>query len=252
VLVVMALAKPLRRLWWVAAVPVFAALALAQAFVSPYLIPGQHRLHDPRLLAQAERYAARDGLGRVKVEVQVVHQSLAQPNAEAAGLGPSRRVILWDTLFEPGFTEREREAVIAHELGHLERAHILKLVGWEALFGLPIAALIAFATRRRGGMYNPAAVPIAIFVFVLLQFLALPLTNIVHRRYEAEADWIALQTTHDPAGQTQLMRQLATASLADPAPPSWEYVLLEDHPKFMQRIGMADASRRALTASAAR
>jgi STE24 endopeptidase len=241
VLIVMALARPLRRWWWVAAAPVFVALAFAQAFVSPYLLPRQSPLRDPALLHQAEAYARRDGLGHVNIEVEQVSQSTDQPNAESAGLGPSRRVILWDTLFQPGFTASERDAVVAHELGHLERGHILKDLGWYAILALPTTMLIALATRRRGGMHNPAAVPVAIFVLVLLQVISMPFRNIIHRRYEAEADWIALQTIHDPAAQRDLMESLTRASLEDPSPPTWDYVLLQDHPTLAQRIATANA-----------
>jgi STE24 endopeptidase len=222
-------------------VPVFTALTLLQTFLSPFLIPGRHALRSPTLLQAAARFAAYDGLGHVRVEVQDVHRETAQPNAEAAGIGPTRRVILWDTIFQPRFGEREREAVVAHELGHLARHHALKALGWYALLALPLALAVALATRGRGGMYEPAAVPVAIFVLAVGQFFALPLRAAAQRRYEAEADWIALQTTRDPAAQRHLMADLSLASLTDPAPPWWEHVLLDDHPTIMQRIAMAQA-----------
>jgi STE24 endopeptidase len=134
--------------------------------------------------------------------------------------------------------------VSAHELGHLAHHHPLKRVGWLALFLIPAAALIALATRRRGGLARPEAVPIALFVFVVLQLLTLPLWNIVSRHDEAEADWSALQATHDPAGAQALFRHLATTSLADPNPSSWTYVLYGDHPTIVQRLAMVEAWQR--------
>ena len=53
-----------------------------------------------------------------------------------SGFGPSRRVVLWDTLLD-GRSPRARSVVIAHELGHVERDHILKSIGWFALFAFP-------------------------------------------------------------------------------------------------------------------
>lgn len=241
VALVMALAGPLRRLWWVAAVPAFCSLALVQAFLAPYLIPSTHPLTGPGLAADADRYARVLGLGHVAVRVQRVHRFTSQPNAESAGFDGSRSVILWDTLFVHGFTTPDREVILGHELGHLARDHILKDVGWYAIFSLPIALVVALATRRRGGLYEPAAVPVALFAFVALQFAALPLRNVVQRRYESEADYVALQVTHNPPAQRDVMRRLALASLADPRPPAWDYVLLQDHPSFVQRVGMADA-----------
>jgi len=241
ILIVMALARPLRRLWWVAAVPVFAALALLQAFVSPYLIPATHHLDDPALLAQARTLEAKDGLSGVRIDVQAVHGATTQPNAEAAGFGSTRRVVLWDTLFDSRFTTRERAAVIAHELGHHERNHIPRSVLWYALLGIPVVLAVALATRRRGGMYEPRAVPVALFVYALVQFAAIPLHTAVVRNYEREADWISLQTTRDPQTSRALFRELAVAAHADPSPPTWAYLLFSDHPTISERLAMVDA-----------
>jgi STE24 endopeptidase len=239
--IVMGLAGLLRRLWWVAAVPVFASLALLQAFASPYLLGDTHTLSDPTLSARAAALARDDGLRMIPVDVEAVHGATTQPNAEAVGIGPTRRIVLWDTLLNGRFTQREVVAVLAHELGHLKRDHILKEVGWYALFSLVIAVAVALATRRRGGMYEARAIPVALFVYVALQFVATPVHNVISRRYEQEADWISLQTTRDPAAERSMFRRLAVLAQADPSPPTWAYVLFADHPTMAQRLAMVDA-----------
>jgi Zn-dependent protease with chaperone function len=150
-------------------------------------------------------------------------------------------VILWDTLLDGRFDRDEVRTVLAHELGHLAHRHTLKAVGWLALFLLPVTGLIAVATRRRGGLARPEAVPLALLVLVGMSVLAQPLQNVVSRRLEAEADWAALQATRDPVAARSLFRDLATTSLSDPDPPAWLYVLDESHPTLMQRIAMAEA-----------
>ena len=137
--------------------------------------------------------------------------------------------------------------VTAHELGHIAHHHILKRVGWLMLFLLPAAALVALFTKPRGGLARPEAVPVALFVFVLLQLLTTPLMNIVSRREEAEADWSALKATRDPTAARSLFRELAKTSLANPDPPTWSYVLFADHPTIVQRIAMVDAWQSART-----
>jgi STE24 endopeptidase len=104
-----------------------------------------------------------------------------------------------------------------------------------------MAFVIALATRGRGGMYEPRAVPVAILVAVAAQIAIGPLQNVVTRRIEAEADWVALETTRDPAAARKSFEDLATTSLSDPRPPSLFYVLDENHPTIMQRIAMVDA-----------
>jgi STE24 endopeptidase len=183
-------------------------------------------------------------LPEIPIKVQRVKKFTTAPNAEAVGLGPSRRVILWDTLLQRPFEPKEVRFVLAHELGHHSRNHIWKGFGWYALFAVPIAFVIATGTRRRGGMYEPRAVPLALLIAVVAQVAITPAQGVVTRRYEAEADWVALQTTRDPAAGREAFVDLARTSLADPQPPRWTYVLGETHPTIMRRIGMTEAWQR--------
>jgi STE24 endopeptidase len=247
--IVMGLARRLPRLWWAAAAPVFIGLALLFAFVNPYLL-STHRLDDPQLRAASLRLERIEHVRHIPVVVEDVHDITSLPNAEATGLGPSRRVVLWDTLVRD-FTPREVTVVIAHELGHLARNHIWKSIGWYALLAFPGAFLIARTTRRRGGMGRPEAVPLSLLVLVALSLLSLPVQNAVSRHMEAEADWASLQATHDPAGATALFRRFVPTTLSEPNPSSFEYVLLESHPTIMQRIAMAQAWRSRYAASEA-
>jgi STE24 endopeptidase len=68
-----------------------------------------------------------------------------------------------------------------------------------------------------------------------------PLQNAFSRRLESEADWIALQTTHDPHAAIGLFRGFTRISLANPTPPGWENQLFGDHPSIIRRIEMAEA-----------
>ena len=242
-LIVMGLAGWLRTSWWIPGAATFVALGALFAFVSPYLLPDIHSLsvERPALARAAHRIAAAEHVADVPIRVERVSGETSAANAMAVGIGPSRRVVLWDTLLDGRFGSRQVEFVIAHEYGHQARRHIQKDIAWYALFALPGAYLIARLTRRRGGMANPAAVPLSLLVLVVLQLCALPLQNVITRRTEAEADWMALRTTHDPAADRRLMQSFTRTSYADPDPPSWAYLLLENHPTIMQRIALANA-----------
>ena len=98
--------------------------------------------------------------------------------------------------------------MLAHELGHHSRNHLPEGIAWYALFALPGAWLIAVATRRRGGMANPEAVPLSLLVLVVLNLISPPVYNVISRRLEEEADWMALETTRDPDSAAGLFRQL--------------------------------------------
>lgn len=241
ILIVVGFARLIGDWWWLPGGAAFVGLAALFAFVFPYLIPDQRALHDPVLSAKARAYERQLGLGSIPIRVQDVSGETTAPNAGAVGLGPTRRVILWSTLLRPSFSEQEQEVVIAHELGHHARKHILKSVGWYALFALPGAFVISRVTRRRGGMQNPEAVPLGLLALVVLSLLALPLENVITRHMEAEADWVALTLTRDPGDAEGLFKELTEATHSDPSPPTWSYVLIETHPTGLQRIEMVRA-----------
>ena len=244
-LVVMALARPLPRLWWVPGAAVFVGLALLLAFVSPYLLPDVHPLRPAGLAADAERLARAQKVEDTEVSVQRVRRFTDEPNAGALGIGPTRRVVLWDTLLDKRFSRPELRAVLAHEFAHVARDHILRDVAWFALFALPAALLIFAATRGRGGMARPEAVPVALFALVLLQLVASPLTSGASRQLEREADWEALKATGDPKGAIELFRDLGVSARQRPDPPGWIVTLSHSHPPLMERIRMAEAWRAA-------
>jgi STE24 endopeptidase len=239
--IVMGFARLLREHWWLAGAPAFIGLALLFAVVNPYLL-STDRLQSPQLRAAASRLERIEHVRHVPIVVESVHDITSLPNAEATGLGPSRRVVLWDTLVER-FTPREVTVVIAHELGHLQHNHIWKDVGWYALFAFPGTFLIARLTRRRGGMAEPVAVPLSLLLLVGLGLLAQPLQNTVSRHMEAEADWSALQATHDPVGAVALFRRFVPTTLSEPNASTFDYVMLENHPTIMQRLAMVEAWR---------
>jgi len=238
----MVLARRLGRRWWLVGGPAFVvlvggALVLTPLVLSPRLAP----LQDRRLAAQIEQMARQEGVGKVRVEVENASRRTTLPNAEAIGVGPTTRVVLWDTLLDGRFSRGEIRFISAHELGHVGRDHLWKGIGWFALFALPSAWLLASLTDRRGGIDRPSVVPFAVFVVVAIQLALQPAANVVSRRYEAEADWVALRTTRDPRAAESLFRKLSTTALDQPDPPPWVHVLLSTHPSLADRVAMARA-----------
>ena len=242
------LAARLGPRWWLAAAPALVGIAalfiLAQPLVVQPLFNRFEPLRDRALAARIESIASRMGVNVDDVLVADASRRTTTANAYVAGIGPTRRVVLYDTLLDGRFTEGEILAVSAHELAHVERRHLWKGIAWFALFAVPGVWLLAKITDRLGGLAQPRLVPLGLaFVFAYM-LLTQPLQNAVSRRYEAEADWLGIQATHDPAAFVGLERRFVTTSLADPDPPAWVTIWLGTHPTPMERIAMAESQQR--------
>jgi STE24 endopeptidase len=238
----MLLARRLGRRWWLVGAPALAVLGAATVLVQPLVLaPRLDPLRDRALAAEVRRLARIEGVGPLPVEVKRASERTTTPNAEVAGIGPTRRVVLWDTLLDGRFTRGEIRFVAAHELAHVGRWHLWKGLAWLALLAPPAVWIVAVVTRRRGGIAEPGAVPLAALAVVAVELALLPFVNQISRRYEAEADWVALEATRDPAAARGVFRRFVETSLAQPDPPAWSRAFLGTHPTLVERIAMADA-----------
>ena len=245
--VTLGLAAWLGRSWWLAGAPLFVLAGvlyfIAQPLVVQPLFNKFEPLDNPRLTTDIKELGAGEGVTVDKVLVADASRRTTTANAYVSGLGPTKRVVFYDTILDGRFSQPELESVAAHELGHVARSHIWKGLGWFALISIPGVFLVWWFTERRGGLPDPGLVPLAIAVALVYSILVMPFGNLVSRRYEAEADWIALTATDDPQSFIGLEKQLTITSLGDPDPPAWSNLLFGTHPTPMRRIGMAEAFR---------
>jgi STE24 endopeptidase len=87
-------------------------------------------------------------------------------------------------------------------------------------------------------------VPLAFLTITAAGVATAPLANAVSRRYEAEADWMGLTATRDPAAARGLFKGFVTTDLQNPDPPGWVQIFLGDHPTALVRVEQAEAWRR--------
>jgi STE24 endopeptidase len=238
------LAKRFTDNWWIGAAAALLLLGVLVQFAFPYVNRwGTDPISSPTLVAAVKQLEAREHAGHPTVRVETVSDQTTAANAYAVGIGPSSSVFIWDTMLDGRFTDREVRFVIGHELAHLARLHLWKGLAWGVLIGIPLLAAVGFVTGRRGGLLQPGNVPLALLVLTVLQLALTPFTNVVSRRYEAEADWVGLQGTQDPEGAKWLFKGFVRADRADPDPPRWAHVFLDDHPPLLTRVEQADAFR---------
>ncbi|HEV8687035.1 MAG TPA: M48 family metalloprotease [Gaiellaceae bacterium] len=241
-----ALARRVDRRWWLGAAPAFAALGVVVTLAQPLLTPRLAPLQRPRLVGEIQAVGREQGLDHVDVQVQRVHERTRQLNAEALGIGPTTRVILWDTTLR--LPPREIRFLAGHELGHVSRKHLWKGLAWFVLLVVPSTWLLARVVPLRG----PEEVPRAVLAGVAILFALTPFTNAISRRYEAEADWVGLETTRDPRAAKRFFVDLSAAGLRTPNPPRWSVIVFGSHPSLTDRIAMAEAWARSRRAAAPR
>ena len=165
-------------------------------------------------------------------------------NAAFTGIGKSKRIILGDTLVN-NFSEGEIEMVFAHEMGHYTKKHIVKLMTISTILtfaGLYLTAKLYEASLSYFGFENTsqiAALPLLFLFLSLYGLITTPISNILSRKYEWEADTFALETTKDRASFISAMEKLADQNLADKTPNKIIEFLFHSHPSIEKRIKFA-------------
>ena len=165
-------------------------------------------------------------------------------NAFFTGFGRSRRIVFFDTLLAR-LAPDEIEAVLAHELGHFKRRHVLKRMVWMAAVSLAFLALLA-QLMGASWFYEGLGVPPAQArpgVALILFFLALPVFTFVFgplaalysRKHEFEADAFAAQHA-SAASLAQALVKLYEDNAATLTPDPLHSAFYDSHPPAAVRI----------------
>ena len=121
------------RWWWAIVAVEFATLVYALTVLSPLLLEPVFQktepLRDRDLSAQVLELAERAGVEADDVVVNDASARTTAANAYVSGLGGSRHIVLYDTLLRD-FPRDQVRMVVAHELAHVERRHVLKAATW--------------------------------------------------------------------------------------------------------------------------
>jgi STE24 endopeptidase len=236
--------------WWIPGTVVVVGYGAVMSLLAPILIAP--RFNDFEKLPQSSdlRADVLELAERADVEVRDVYRVDASRrstalNAYVAGIGPTKRVVLYDTLID-GTTEPELESVVAHELGHVAHSDIPRGILFAALvtpLGLLLVRELSGAMARRGGAEpgSAAAVPALFLAIAVVSFVANVPANQLSREVEASADAFALRITKDPKGLVDLQVRLAEQNLSEVDPPGWSTALFGTHPSTLERIGSARA-----------
>jgi len=244
-----ALLRRFRQHWWIPAAAVVVAFAIGTVYLSPVVIDPLFNRFEPlprgQLRGEVLRLADRAGVEVGEVYRIDASRRTTAANAYVAGLGPTKRVVLYDTLLDD-FPPGQVRSVVAHELGHQANHDLPRGLLWIAIVA-PAGTLLVQRLAERiaahdGLSADPRAAGPALLPALALGLgvVSLALTcagNAVSRPVEQRADAFALELTGDPRAFIGLARNLARRNLAEPDPPRAHQVLFGTHPTTVQRIG---------------
>jgi STE24 endopeptidase len=235
--------------WWVVAATLYGGYLVLSAAVVPHVLVRLfykvEPLPDGPVRDAVLEAAGRAGLPKVQ-NVVVIRESAKSPRANAFvhGLGPTRRVVLYDTLVQ-AFHPREVAFTVAHEVGHLAHRDVPKWLALSLVAVFPKVFLLSLALDALGplggaaGAADVAGVPLILAFVVSFGFLTRPGPAWLHRRSERRADMFALQATGDGTAAASMFRRVCDLNLLDDAPPALVERFLYSHPAPQRRIRVA-------------
>ncbi|MEI6876557.1 MAG: M48 family metallopeptidase, partial [Spirochaetota bacterium] len=232
--------------WWIWAASFLSLVNISLSLLYPLLIAPLFNKFTPlpegSLAARIKELADRLGFRMAGIFVMDGSKRSRHSNAYFTGFGAAKRIVLYDTLVS-SMGEDEVLAVLAHEIGHEKKRHVLKmtlvsiilsfvgfkaldlLMGWPELYGA-----FGFATRSKEAI---------MLIFGLVAgpatFFLAPVFSAWSRRHEYEADRFAAEAvdgTHLGSALLRLNRENASNLWPHPLYSYWYY----SHPTLRERL----------------
>jgi len=202
-----------------------------------------HPLEDGELKTAIEDYAKSQRLKMRGVFKMDASKRSTKSNAFFTGFGKFRRIVLFDTLIDR-HTVDELVSVLAHEMGHYKKKHILKSI----LISVSTTGLVFFVLSlfiNTEGLFSAfkmqhTSIHASLFFFA---FLYAPINlvisifrNILSRRHEYEADAYAVSTYRRPESMISALKKLTVDNLSNLTPHPLKVFLAYRHPPVLERI----------------
>ena len=249
-----------RRWWfyfWLASIPIVVFLM----FIAPVVIAPLFNKFEPlaarqpMLVAQIERVVQRGGLEIPPDRMFEMNASekTTTLNAYVAGIGASKRVVVWDTTMRR-MNMGQILFVFGHEMGHYVLGHVYFLIGITSIMILCFLFIGYHAMHRAlarwgetweiRGVDDWASVPVLMLLLAVLSFASEPIMNSVGRSIEHSADIYGLEVIHSIVPDSsqvaaQAFQILGEVSLSNPNPSPFIKFWLYDHPSVSDRVRFA-------------
>ncbi|MGB9092978.1 MAG: M48 family metallopeptidase [Gallionella sp.] len=232
--------------WWLYVWGVWVVFNLLILFIYPsFIAPLFNKfspLQDETTKARIESLLRRCGFTAQGLFVMDGSKRSAHGNAYFTGFGKTKRIVFFDTLLER-LSINEVEAVLAHELGHFKRRHVVKRIvatfALSLVFLWVLGLLMQTAWFYQGlGVTTPStALALLLFFMVLpvFSFLLGPVMSAYSRKHEFEADAYAAKQT-DANDLVSALVKLYQDNAATLTPDPLYSRFYDSHPPAMARI----------------
>lgn len=236
--------------WWLPVGSFWILFAILMTQLAPVLlVPLFYRfrpLEDPELIARFTRLAERAGVPIRGVFWIDMSRRTRAANAGLMGLGPTRRIVIGDTMLQR-YTPEEIEAILAHELAHHLHRDIPLGLALESLISLtgfflgaqwlPLGLRILNLPR----LDHPSSLPALAVGALLFGFIGMIPVNAWSRWREWEADRAAIRLCGRPDALAAALWKLGQQNLAELDPEPWVEWILSTHPALGKRIRAAES-----------
>jgi STE24 endopeptidase len=240
-----------REHWWRAAALATIAIGALAGGLAPVLLDPIFNNFDP--LPEGETrsdvLALAEAAGVDVGEVYAVDASrrTTAANAYVTGLGPTKRVVLYDTLLDR-YDRDEVRLVVAHELGHMRHRDVIRGVAYAAILAGPLCwstqqVTAALAGTDPGAPIDASALPALALAAVIVSAPLSPIAAALSRAMERRADEFSLNAAGAPQAFISFERRASLQNLSD-LEPGRVARALASHPPATERIGAALAFAR--------
>ena len=234
-----------QNFWIVAWIFISVLTLLINGLFAQIIVPlfnKQTKLDDGELKSEIEKYSKKVGFNLSNIFVIDGSKRSTKANAYFSGFGKQKRVTLYDTLINK-LTKNQIVAVIAHEIGHYKKNHII----FNLLFSiiqsgimLYILSLLIYmpifseALNIENHSFHIALITFSILYTPISEISSL-IFNLFSRKFEYEADEYA-DKTFDGKYLIEALKVLTKDSLSNLTPHPkyvwWHY----SHPTLLERI----------------
>jgi STE24 endopeptidase len=233
--------------WWLWFWILLFSFSIIITYISPWVIEPLFNkftpLEENSLKESIIALARKAGISARKVLKMDASRRSKHSNAYFTGLGKAKRVVLFDTLLE-GMNHGEILAVLAHEIGHWKRHHVLKslvmfqalsLAGLYLVFRLTETGFLTALFRVEADSFF-SRVLLAVFLVSMLVFLLRPVITAVTRSMEREADRLSFELTGESSTMVSALVKLSKDNLSNLYPHPLYVIFHYSHPPVVERI----------------